>query len=249
MMNVFEPVLEQYAIFDSYACRKNKGLKKAVKRTQYFARKHSWCVKLDIKKYFDTIDHHVLQKRLAKLTNDKAFLNLCGRVIESYTLQAGKGLPIGNLFSQHCANLYLGMLDHFVKDTLGVKGYLRYMDDFILFGASREEVKELKKTVEQFLHDVLQLTLHPIQPCNKTAGGVGFLGFRVRPGSIALDQKRKKRFIRKFCQYERRYDNGEWDIATLNGHMASLFGFTTVADAVHFRNYVIMTKGVLVEEG
>lgn len=130
VMNLCEPVLERYAIPDSFACRKGKGLHSAVRRAQFFSRRFPWYLKVDVKRYFDSVDHATLLALLERRFKDPRLLRLFGALLGTYETAPGKGLPIGNLISQHCANLYLGPLDHWVKETLRVRGYVRYAGEW-----------------------------------------------------------------------------------------------------------------------
>lgn len=118
LMNVCEPVLERAAIFDSYACRKGKGQQAAVHRAASYARRHEWFLKMDIRKYFDSIGHAVLRGLLHRKFKDAGVMDLFDRILASYQTAPGRGLPIGNLTSQHFANFYLAPLDRFIKEQL-----------------------------------------------------------------------------------------------------------------------------------
>ena len=131
---VCEPVFERFLIADTFACRRGKGREAAVERARHFARRYPWFLKLDIRKYFNSIDHEVLLGRLARKFKDRRLLDLFGRIIASYEVAPGRGVPIGSLTSQHFANFYLGGLDRFVKEGLRAGGYVRYMDDFVVWG-------------------------------------------------------------------------------------------------------------------
>lgn len=144
IMNVLEPVFERQFIFHTYACRKNKGSHKAVLYTLEKVRKCKYFIKLDVRKYFDNIDHEILKKMLSRIKKDRECLNLLFAIIDSYGLgQEGRGLPIGNLTSQFFANFYLSFLDHYILEELKPCGYVRYMDDFILFSNSKDGVSFL----------------------------------------------------------------------------------------------------------
>lgn len=249
LMNVLEPVFERYSIDDSYACRKGKGGQAALQRARFFAGRHRWFLKLDIRKYFDSIDHQVLLQLLRRRIKDGQVIDIFAQLIKGYSTAPGKGMPIGSLVSQHCANLYLGALDHKIKDDWGVKGYVRYMDDFILFGQSRRKLKAMLGQAACFLENALDLELHDRQILNRCAGGIPYLGFRVFPGRIALGHAAKSRFSRKFRKYERKYIRGEWDIDTLNQHMLPLIGFTRSASAAGWRREVMAHHGALSVEG
>jgi hypothetical protein len=129
LMNVCEPVLERAAIFDSFACRKGKGRLAAIERAQVYAGRHGWFLKMDVRKYFDSVPHRTLEGLLARKFKDPAVLALFGAILASYETTPGRGLPIGNLTSQHFANFYLGRLDRFVKEVLQCLAYVRYSGD------------------------------------------------------------------------------------------------------------------------
>lgn len=193
ILQVIEPALEQVAIFDSYACRKGKGLYRAIDRTEQFCRRHSHYLQLDIRKYFDSIDHAVLRELLARRFKDRALLALLSRILDSYATAPGVGLPIGALTSQHLANFYLAPLDHFAKEELRVPGYVRYMDDFLLFGDDLEMLRGIRGQVEAFVGERLRLRLKNAGELDATRRGIGYLGMLVRPSHVRLLGKTKRR--------------------------------------------------------
>ncbi len=208
-MNSCEPVLERYAIYDSYACRKGKGTTKALERARAFSRKNGWYLKLDIRLYFDSIDQKILMHLLCNRFKDQQLLALLDKILASYLTSPGKGLPIGNLVSQHLANFYLGHLDHWIKEDLQVRYYLRYMDDFILFAHTRKELKMQLDSVCYFLDKQLKLQLKGNVQLNRCGYGIPFLGFRVYPHVIKLGAQSKKRFRETFQKYDRKYLAGK----------------------------------------
>ncbi len=197
LCNIIEPILERSFIHHSYACRTGKGTHSAVKQAQIFSRRYSYYLKCDIKKYFASIDHDILKESLARKFKDKKLIWLLNTIIDSaQSDQPGKGVPIGSLTSQHFANLYLDRLDHYIKDSLRVKGYLRYMDDFILFGDEKAELHLLHSSIRAFLRDELELELKEkatiIAPVDE---GVPFLGFRIYLNLVRLKHENKKRAL------------------------------------------------------
>lgn len=239
LMNVCESVLERSAIADSYACRKGKGSHAAVERAQSFARRNAWFLKLDIAKFFDSVDHAILEAQLARVIKDRRILALFGRILESYETAPGKGIPIGNLTSQHFANFHLGHLDRFVKETLRRPAYLRYMDDFVVFGGSREELRGVLLRVRDYLRDALRLSLHPAVLINRTACGFDFLGFRVFPGRIRLSRRSRRRFAEKLRRCEHLHVADALSEAALARHVEPLVAFTRHADAGALRKSLI----------
>ena len=136
LVGVLEPIFDRCFIYDSYATRVGKGSHAALQRAQQFVRRYRWFYKADIHQYFASIDHDLLLQRVAHKVKDAQVLALTERIIRNGG-EAGRGLPIGNLTSQFFANVYLDPFDHWVKQELRVKGYLRYMDDFVLFAEEK----------------------------------------------------------------------------------------------------------------
>lgn len=194
-----EPVLERVAIHDSYACRVGKGAHRALDRAQQFVRAGGYFLKLDVHHYYDTVDHAVLKRLLRRVLKDPRVLALLDVIIDHGAPDGapGRGLPIGSLTSQHLANFYLAPLDHFVKERLGVRRYVRYMDDLLLFGAPKDELWDGSRHIGEFLAAELRLTLKPaatvVAPVSE---GVRFLGVRIWPSLRRLSRRRKTRFLR-----------------------------------------------------
>lgn len=205
IINVCGERFEKYQIDHSYACRKGKGSHRAIALAQNYSRHFDWYLKLDVHKYFDSVDHIALMWILERLIKDTRLLELLWKVIDS--TGNDKGIPIGNLTSQYFGNIYLTMLDHYIKETLHSKGYVRYMDDFLTFGKNKTELKEKLKRIREFLSDRLKLELNTPQ-LNYCIRGIPFLGYRIFPQKIKLTQNAKRRFKTKiklaFCDL----DNG-----------------------------------------
>lgn len=244
IMNICEPVLESYAIYNSYACRKGKGTRKAITRSQTYARKFNWYLKLDIRKYFDSIDHGIMMQQLSRRIKDKDVLALFRKILETYHTAPGKGMPIGNLISQHLANFYLGGFDHWIKEERRFPAYLRYMDDFILFGQDKACLKMELAQIRRFLAEQLALELKEDIQLNRSSRGIAFLGYRVFPQTIRLSPGSRRRFLKKFRRYERKWQAGKWTVGDLVRHMEPLIEFTRAADTNSFRRNAIARFGV-----
>ena len=238
LMNVCEPVLERAAVFDSYACRKGKGRLLAVERAQRFARRYRWFLKMDIRKYFDSIDQETLRALLGRKFKDQVLLGIFDRILSSYQTMPGRGLPIGNLTSQHFANFYLAPLDRFLKEDLRREAYVRYMDDGVVWGESSHELSEVCERVRGFLAAELKVELKGNTAINRTAFGIDFLGYRLFPGVLRLARRSKLRFARKFRRYEAAYATGAWSELVLQQRMTALLAFVTPAESVAFRRHV-----------
>jgi RNA-directed DNA polymerase len=244
IMNICEPVLDAYAIHHSYACRKGNGTLAALQQARIFAGRYAWFLKLDIRRYFDSIDQDVLKNLLARQIKDRDVLALFNTVFDTYMVEAGKGLPIGNLVSQHMANFYLGKFDHWIKEERRIKGYLRYMDDFVLFTHEKETLKQELHKIHSYLKTTLKLKLKASIQLNRCIHGLPFLGCRIYPWTIRLSNRSKRRFIIKYRSFEKNLANGRWHEEDYVRHMEPLVGFTKTANADAFRNSVIKRFGV-----
>ncbi len=244
IMNICEPVLEFFAIHDSYACRKGKGTHQAIAGAQKFARGYEWYLKLDVRKYFDSIDHEIMLRELSKRFKDEDLLLLFQKLFDTYHTAPGKGMPIGNLISQHLANFYLSRFDRWLKEVRQVGGYLRYMDDMLIFGQDKSPLKAELVEIRLFLKQELGLELKPNVQLNRCQRGIPFLGFRIFPYCIRLSPASRRRFQRKFRRYERKWIDGEWTEKELDDHVRPLIEFTKAADSVGLRRLVIERFGV-----
>ena len=230
IMNVCDETFEKYQIYDSYASRRGKGVDTCLERPQLFCRKYGWFLKLDIHKFFDSIDHRRLMNLLARHFKDQKLLYLFSCIIDSYETADGKGVPIGNLTSQYFANMYLGVLDHQLKEVCHMPGYVRYMDDFILFADDRRTLDAIIPEICAFLEEELKLKLNkPI--LNRTVAGIQFLSYRVYGDKLWLSLKARRRFRRKIAIAS----NLERPDMAL-----PLLAFINRADSVAFRRAVIL---------
>jgi hypothetical protein len=246
IMNVCEPFFESFQISDSYACRKGKGLDRALKRAVSFSRSGDWYVKMDVRKYFDCIDHSLLQGMLERRFKDRIVLRLFCSILGTYSASSGKGVPIGNLTSQYFANHYLAFLDHYAKETLRCYRYVRYMDDLVIWSDSKGELLAIVKEVEAYLSRCLRLQLKQVclNACNK---GMTFLGYRVFPNDLRLARRSRSRFRNKAQRYQRMFEAGLWDEAMLARHMEPLVACVGRGVSYSFRERAIQACGLCPE--
>jgi hypothetical protein len=211
-MNIVEPIWERGLIFDTYACRVGKGTHAALQRARHFTRRFRYFLKCDIQKYFDSIDHSVLRKIILGKIKDRQLLALLEKIIahELPGSASGRGLPIGNLTSQHFANLYLSGLDHHLKETLRVPGYVRYMDDFICFSDEKGSLQAILREIRLYLKEQLGLVLkEKVVKIAPVSEGVPFLGCRVFRGNIRLQRQNLIRLRRKIRKNETLFLHGK----------------------------------------
>lgn len=246
LINICEPVFEAYQVFDSYACRRGKGLDAALGRTRAFMARGGWYLKLDVRKYFDTIHHETLKALLRRRFKDRVLLRHFEAIIDGHESSPGRGVPIGNLTSQHFSNFYLAPVDHHIKEVLRVGRYVRYMDDFVLWHAERDALRALRRQVDEFLRDLLQLELKPavLQPCG---AGLTFLGYRIFSHRVGLSPRSRQRFLRKGRAYQAMLDSGLWDERETARHLAPLLAFIRRGESRRFRERFLHEIGRLPE--
>lgn len=164
-------------IYDSYGCRKNKGSHRASDRTMEFIRKSppdSWYLQLDVSKYYYSIRHDKLRESIERRIKDP-------RLVELMMAQTAQGtdvgLCVGGMISQMYGAIYLDRLDHYAKRVLHIKHYIRYVDDILIVGLSREECRQLRDHLQEYLQRELGLRLSKAKIARLTAG-INFVGFR-----------------------------------------------------------------------
>ena len=207
IMNVIEPVFDRPMICHSYACRKGKGTHAAVLYAFRQCKSSPYFLKLDIRKYFDSIDHEILKTQLRRLIKDKPVITLLDGIIDSYETTPGKGVPIGNLTSQFFANMHLAFLDHYILEKLRSCAYCRYMDDFVLWSDSHADLKTKFTLVNEYVTQKLKLTVKPPVFGNNTLG-LPFLGFLIKEKGIYLMQKSKRRVKKRMADISASLYNG-----------------------------------------
>ena len=233
-----DPIFDGCLIDDTYACRRGKGSHAAVRRLQQLARQSPYLLMGDIRRYFETVDHDVLKALYRRKLKDRELLSLLDRLVDHPLPggKSGKGLPIGNLTSQYFANLYLGQLDHFVKERLRIPGYVRYMDDFAVFADSKARLQATLGEIRSFLAETLRIELREertlLAPVTQ---GAPFLGFRVFPGLVRLDGRKLARLRRRVRRREAAYRAGRLEEDALARSVQSMIGHVRHADALQAR--------------
>ena len=244
VVSAIEPLFERRFIYDSYSCRQGKGAHAGVRRLRQFLRQASsnntrkvYVLKCDIKQFFASIDHEVLMERLALRLDDERILWLLREILLSHGADTGRGIPLGNVTSQLFANVYLHELDWYVKQTLGIKRYARYCDDFVIVHDDATYLAGLITPIRVFLHDVLRVQLHPDKVTIRSwQQGVDFLGFVLRPHTTTLRTKTRQRMMAKV--------NAR--------NLSSYVGICSHANAYHVEQVVrlaVWQRGVLSEMG
>ena len=155
IMNVCHEFFDRSLIYDTYATRPGKGVYAALDKAVYAASHYKYMVKLDFRKYFDSISHEILEDLLARKFKDKTLLSILCRIIDSYQTKPDRGLPIGNLTSQYFANMYLSEVDHLAKEKMRVPVYVRYMDDIMMAANEKDVLKDYVCRLDLFAQSKL----------------------------------------------------------------------------------------------
>lgn len=236
--DVIQPVLENIFSESSYACRKSKGTHRALKRATVLMRKNEYFLKCDVSKFFNSVDHSVLKKLLEQRFKEPELLSLFGRIIDEPVpgCECGKGLAIGNLTSQCFANLYLTGLDLMILHQLRPCGYIRYMDDFVLFGSDTDELHGFLYEITEFLNNKLKLALKPEATFVASANhGLPFLGMQLFRSTVRVNGKSLNRLNRKLRWRTSQYLLGEISEENYERSLSSIFGHLAHADTLGLR--------------
>lgn len=205
------PIFDRSFISTSFACRKGYGTHLASDYTQRALRGCGgdlYTLKLDVRKFFYSIDRAILRRLVERKIKDRRFVDI---MMAFADMDQSVGIPIGNLLSQIYALIYLNPVDHFIKRTLKIRRYLRYVDDMVLVGLTRLQCLKLRARIVNFLRDRLHLGLSK-SSIQKVKRGVNFVGYRTWAS---------RRFIRKYSLYKfgKRIRTGKIEaVISLLGH-------------------------------
>ena len=240
--DVMEPVLERIFAEPSFACRRGKGTHAAVDRARRYLCQSRYFLKCDIRRFFDSVDHTVLKQQLAGRFREERLLRLLYAIVDNPVpgCSPGRGLAIGNLTSQHFANLFLTPLDLMVLHRLRPRGYIRYMDDFVLFDDSLDALHGFRFEIERFLYGGLRLRLKQSASFAAPARhGLPFLGMQLFRGAARLDGASLRRLCRRLRLRRRQVRTGEISPQTWRRCLASAFGHLSRGNTLALRRKLL----------
>lgn len=245
LMRYCEPILDRALIPTTFACRKGFGTLKAAKKALENSSRFPWFAKVDMARYFDSIDHHHLLVLLLRKFKGPGVAELFDRILGSYAVSPGKGLPIGALSSQIFANYYLDGLDRYLLETEKVGAVVRYMDDVVWWGPNRDAVAGCLERVRVWLREHRGLELKENVQVNRTHAGMVFLGFKIKPQGLFLSRRRKQRYVWALSRWETRFREGHLNAKRLQAAYASVHAITSHAASTAWRRKVLATRGSL----
>lgn len=228
---VVRPLFEKKFIYDSYATIPGRGTHKAVKRLKHFIRcahardKPVYILQCDIHHYYQSVDHEILKEIIRRTIKDKRLLEVWDKIIDGYNSDIGVGIPIGALTSQLSANIYLNILDHFVKECMRVKWYLRYMDDFIIVANDKETLHKYLADIKWLLECHLKLKLNPKTRIYPISQGADFAGFRVFLDRTLPRKRNIKAAKKRFKELSWQYKHGLINLEDVKPRVASFLGY------------------------
>lgn len=237
IMNIMEPIWVKIFTRDTYSCIKGRGIHALLKKLRSDLNKDKqgtkYCLKMDIKKFYPSINHSILKQIIRKKLKDKCLLTLLDEIIDS-----ADGVPIGNYLSQFFANLYLAYFDHWVKEELKVKYYYRYADDIVLLSDSKQQLRNWLLAIKIYLRVVLDLRLkdnYQIFPVDSR--GVDFVGYVCYHNYTKLRKSIKKKMLRTIS-------NDKQDKATLDRKLASYFGWLKYCNSKNLLKKIYQQTGI-----
>jgi len=242
IMNICAEYFERKQISHSYACRINKGTYAALDKAKEYSKKYTWCIKLDFRKYFESIKHEDLILSLQKVFKDKKLLAIFEKIIRSYHYETGQGIPIGNLSSQYFANHFLSSADHDALEKLGAKAYIRYIDDVFMWDNDKKRLLEIEKKYRDYCEKDLKLELKPLI-INKIKYGIVMLGYKLYRQKVKLAKRSKMRFEKKYDEYLSNYIGGIWTQKQYQNHLEPLFAFIDHAETNNLKKKVLSLSG------
>lgn len=233
VMNVLEPIWVSIFVKNTYSCIKHRGIHKAVNDLKKDLRNDvagtKYCLKIDIKKYYPSINHDVLKSIIRKKIKDARLLSLLDEVIDS-----ADGIPIGNYLSQYFANLYLSYFDHHMKEKYGCKYYYRYADDIVVLSDSKEYLRSILGAMQEELGELHLTIKENWQIFPVESRGIDFLGYVFRHTYTKLRKSTKKRLIRKVVALSKLRMSFEkkWQ------ELASYFGWLKYCNSTCLKNHL-----------
>ena len=238
------PYITPKFIFSSFSCIKNRGSHLAIStlykymKKIYYKNKSFWILSCDIKKFFYNIKPKILYHILEKYIEDSDLMFLTKLLIyDSREVNETSGIPVGNYTSQYYANIYLNGLDQYIKRTLKIKYYVRYMDNFVLLLNSKEECKKIKELIRVFLSDSLNLELNTSSNYFPNKNGVTFCGFRIFTTHILLKNSNKRLIKKRVNKWNKKFKNKQLDISQAVQSYNSWYGH-----ASHCNSYNLTSK-------
>lgn len=232
VMNILEPIWVSTFTADTYSCIKERGIHAAAKKVRRILREDpegtTYCLKIDVKKFYPSIDHDTLKRILRRKLKDARLLKLLDEIVDS-----AQGVPIGNYLSQYFANLYLTYFDHWIKETKRVKYYFRYADDIVILASDKSYLHRLLTEIRLQMGDLKLEVKRNWQVFPVDSRGIDFLGYVFFHTHTRMRKSIKQNMFRKVGRLRKRPDITEEEIKQA---VASWWGWAKYCDSRNLIN-------------
>lgn len=238
VMNILEPIWVSIFTADTFSCIKGRGIHgcwKKVKKALIDEQETKYCLKIDIRKYYPTINHEILKSLIRKKIKCNDTLELLDEIIDS-----ADGVPIGNYLSQYFANIYLTYFDHYVKEKMKVKYYFRYADDMVFLHQDKKELRKILKEINTYLKDELKLEIkHNYQIFPTQIRGIDFVGYVFRHSHTLIRKSIKQNFCRKIAKLQKQKLNNK----EFKQGIAAWLGWCKYSNSINLLNKIAYERG------
>lgn len=212
ILQVIEPIIIGTLTTDTYSAIPNRGIHLCLSKLNNAVRHDvpgtQYCLKLDAKKYYPSINHTILKEKYRRIFKDKDLLWLLDEIIDS--TPGDTGIPIGNYLSQYSGNFYFSEFDHWIKETKFRKYYFRYMDDIVILGETKEELHQLKKEIAEYFSTKLKLRIKENWQVFPTfVRGIDYVGYRTFLNYKLLRKSTCKQFKKKMIAISKKKLEGK----------------------------------------
>ena len=258
IVSQFRPIVMKSLYEHAYGSIPDRGIHTAKKQMEKwiksYGNKRFYVFKCDIRHFYDSIDHSILKNKLQRKISDNRYLDLVFDLIDSFESEPNKGIPKGFYTSQWLAHFYLTEFDHFIKEKLHVKHYIRYVDDIVLLDTNKKRLRKNAQEMEKFLNERLNLKLKDdwqlyrfVDKNNENGRDIDFMGFRFFRNKTIL-RKSNLRTIRRKANHldkkRRNYNEGSGQGVTVHDaeSMLSYLGWTKHADVYNWYQKEIKPK-------
>lgn len=238
IMNILEPIWVSVFNQSTYSCIKNRGIhkcakdvKKALKQDPYGTR---YCLKIDVRKFYPSINHDLLKQIVRRKIKDKRLLALLDEIIDS-----ADGVPIGNYLSQYFANLFLAYFDHWLKEQKRVKYYWRYADDIVILAHDKDSLHKLLHEIRAYLHGLKLKVKHNYQVFPVDSRGIDFLGYVFYHTHTLLRKSIKQKLCRRVAKLNKRKIAPTKEV--YKQQICSWWGWCKYCDSINLMNKLSKT--------
>lgn len=221
IVHTISPIIMHGMYEHSYGSIPKRGVHKGKKTIEKWIKndpRHvKYCLKMDIRKFFDSIPHDILKEKIRLKIHDKKFLNILNELIDA----TDNGIPLGFYTSQWFSNWYLETLDHYIKEDLEASHYIRYVDDMVIFDSNKKKLHNIRKSISEYLEENLGLEMKDnwqvfrfdyIQNGEHHGRHLDFMGFKFYRDKTTIRKSIMLRFTRKALKISKKENITIYDI-------------------------------------